>query len=184
MRRVIVSTFVTLDGVMEAPETWSFDYHDEENMKDALELLLGAEALLLGRTTYDSFAAAWPSREDPMGFANKINTMPKYVASTTSREPSWHGTEFLDGTRGDVADQVAALKQAGDGDLLMYGSATLMRHLLAAGQVDEIRLLLNPVVVGSGRKLFPDGQARTALDLVETHQYPGGMARLTLRPRS
>ena len=184
MRRVVVSTFVTLDGVMEAPETWSFDFHDEENMKDSLQLLLDAEALLLGRTTYDGFAEAWPSREDPMGFADKINKMPKYVASTTLREPTWNGTEILDGADGDVADQVAALKQAGDGDLLMYGSATLMRHLLAAGQVDEIRLLLNPVVAGSGRKLFPDGQPRTALDLVETHQYPGGMARLTLRPRA
>ncbi|GAA0228302.1 dihydrofolate reductase family protein [Cryptosporangium japonicum] len=183
MRRVIVSTFVTLDGVVEAPETWSFDFHDEQNMKDALALVLDAEALLLGRTTYESFAEAWPSRTDPMGFADKMNAMPKYVASTTLREPTWAGTEVLDGSHGDVADQVAALKADGDGDLLMYGSATLMRHLLAAGQIDEIRLLLNPVVVGSGRTLFPEGQARTTLDLVETHQYPGGMARLTLRAR-
>jgi len=184
MRRVIVSTFVTLDGVMEAPETWSFDFHDEQNMKDALQTVLGAEALLLGRTTYDGFAEAWPSRTDPMGFADKMNSMPKYVASTTLREPSWNGTQILDGAGGDIASQVAELKRGGDGDLLMYGSATLMRHLLAAGQIDELRLLLNPVIVGTGRKLFTDGQLRTTLDLVDTHQYPGGMARLTLRPRA
>lgn len=184
MRRLIVSTFITLDGVVEAPEKWSFDFHDEQNMNDALGLVLGADALLLGRRTYEGFAEAWPSRKDPMGFADKLNSMPKYVASTTLTDPTWSGTTVLDGSGGDVAGQVADLKQSGDGDLLVYGSSTLVRHLLAAGQVDEVRLLLNPVVVGEGARLFPDGAARTTLDLVDVHRYPGGMARLSLVPKA
>jgi dihydrofolate reductase len=175
--RIIVSTFVSLDGVMESPESWSLQYQDQENAQDALALLLGCEALLLGRRTYDGFAEAWPGRQDPMGFADKLNRMPKFVASTTLTEPSWANTTLL--TR-EVAGQVRELKARLSGDLLIYGSGVLTRHLMQQGLIDEYRLLLCPVVVGEGERLFQGPEQQVELMLSDVTRYPGGMARLTL----
>jgi dihydrofolate reductase len=179
MRKIVVSTFVTLDGVMEAPETWSFDFHSEDTLKSALDLLLASDALLLGRTTYEGSAAAWPGREDPMGFADKMNSMPKHVVSTTLTDPSWNGTEVISG---DVLEGVRALKQGEGGPLLMYGSATLMRGLMAHDLIDEFHFLLNPVVVGHGARLFPEGTPRKALKLAGTTPMNGGMTILRYHP--
>ena len=179
MRKIVVSTFVTLDGVMEAPETWSMDFHSEDTLKSALDLLLASDALLLGRTTYDGFAAAWPSREDPMGFADKMNSMPKHVVSTTLTDPTWSYTEVISD---DVLERVRELKRSDGGQLLMYGSATLMRSLMAHDLVDEFHFLLNPVVVGQGARLFPEGTPRTALRLAGTTPMNGGMTILRYHP--
>ena len=179
MRKIIVSTFVTLDGVMEAPETWSLDFHSDETLQDALELLLDSDALLLGRRTYEAFAGAWPSRQDPMGFADKMNGMPKHVVSTTLTDPAWNGTEVISH---DVLERVRALKQGEGGHLLMYGSATLMRSLMRHDLIDELRLLVSPIVVGHGARLFPEGTARQTLEPAGTTPLDGGMTLLRLRP--
>ncbi len=179
MRKIIVSTFVTLDGVMEAPEQWSFDFHSEDTLKSALDLLLASDALLLGRTTYEGFAAAWPTREDPMGFADKMNRMPKHVVSTTLTDPAWNGTEVISD---DVLERVRELKQGDGGHLLMYGSATLMRSLMEHDLIDEFRFLLNPVVVGHGARLFPEGTPRKALALAGVTPLDGGMTVLLFHP--
>ncbi len=179
MRKIIVSTFVTLDGVMEAPETWSFDFHSDDTLERALDLLLGSDALLLGRTTYDAFAGSWPSRKDPMGFADKMNGMPKHVVSTTLTDPTWAGTEVISD---DVLERVRELKEGDGGHLLMYGSATLMRSLMRHDLIDEFRFLLNPVVVGHGARLFPEGTARQALALAGSTPLSGGMTLLRYTP--
>ncbi len=179
MRKIIVSTFVTLDGVMEAPETWSFDFHSEDTLKSALDLLLASDALLLGRTTYEAFAGSWPGREDPMGFADKMNSMPKHVVSTTLTEPTWNGTQIISD---DVLERVRDLKQGDGGHLLMYGSATLMRSLMQHDLIDELRFLLNPVVVGHGARLFPEGTPRKALELAGATPLSGGMTILRYQP--
>lgn len=177
-RNVIVSTFLTVDGVMEAPENWTSDFHDEQNMKDALELVLEAGALLLGRRTYEIFAGSWPTRTDPMGFADKMNTIPKYVVSMTLTDPTWNETTVIDS---DVTADVAKLKKQSGGDLLIYGSGQLTRTLMEAGLIDEYRFLLCPVVAGKGAKLFDDDVTAT-LSATDAHLYPGGMTRLTFVP--
>ena len=181
MRKIVVSTFVTLDGVMEAPEKWSFDFQGEDNMQAALTLVQSSEALLLGRHTYEAFASAWPSREDPMGFSQKMNAMPKYVVSRTLTDAaaSWTPTTVI---REDVVDAVRELKAQPGGDLLMYGSATLMRSLAEHGLIDEYNLLLNPVVVGSGKLLHPAGSFPHKLTLTGTTAYRGGIVGLRYRP--
>ena len=179
MSDLTVSTFLTLDGVTEAPEKWSFNFHDEQNMNDALRLLLDSDALLLGRVTYEAFADSWPGRTDPMGFADKMNTMPKYVVSRTLTDPTWANTTVLDG---DPVDAVRQLKSDVSGHFLMYGSGTLMRSLVPSGLIDEYRFLLNPVVVGRGRRLFDDPDLRATFELATAVPYPGGMTSLRLRP--
>ena len=181
MRRIVVSTFVTLDGVMEAPEKWSFDFQGEDNMHAALNLLQSSEALLLGRVTYQAFAASWPSRHDPMGFAKKINSMPKYVVSRTLTDTaaSWNPTTVI---RQDVADRIRELKAQPGGDLLIYGSATLMRGLAEHDLIDEYNLLLNPVVVGTGQRLHPEGSFPHKLTLTDATPFRGGIVGLRYQP--
>ena len=179
MRKIVVSTFVSLDGVMEAPETWSLKFQSPDTAEAAFELVRRSEALLLGRVTYEGFAQAWPSRQDPMGFADKMNTMPKHVVSTTLRAPEWNNTHVL---AGDPADEVRALKEQAGGDLLVYGSATLTRTLLEYDLVDELLLLVSPIIVGSGRRLFPDGTNPKTLRLADATALGGGMTALTLTP--
>lgn len=179
MRRIVASTFVTLDGVMEAPESWSFDFQGEDTMHAALDLLLASEALLLGRVTYQGFAAAWPSRRDPLGFADTINRMPKYVVSQTVSDPTWDPTTVI---RDDVPAAIRELKSRPGGDILMYGSATLMRSLAEHDLVDEYNLLLSPVVVGAGKRLFPEGIARHKLRLVDVSPFRGGIVALRYQP--
>jgi len=181
MRKIVVSTFVTLDGVMEAPEKWSFDFQGEDNMHAALDLLRSSEALLLGRNTYEAFAASWPPRQDPMGFSEKINRMPKYVVSRTLTDAaaSWAPTTVV---RHDVVDTLRELKAQPGGDLLMYGSASLMRSLAEHDLIDEYNLLLNPVVVGSGKLLHPQGSFPHKLALTEATAFRGGIVGLRYEP--
>jgi dihydrofolate reductase len=176
MRRVVVSEFVTLDGVMEDPGGaegferggWAFRFdRGPEGDKFKLDEVAEAGGLLLGRRTYEGFAAAWPSRTDEVGFAEKMNTMPKYVVSSTLERADWANSTVL---RGDVADEVAQLRQGDGGYLLVNGSAQLVGALAVHGLVDEYRLMVFPVVLGAGKRLFGDLVQPSSLRLVDTRK--------------
>lgn len=173
MRKVVVSEFVTLDGVMEAPGGgeafrrggWAFEF-DRGAEGDAFKLdeLQKADALLLGRVTYEGFAAAWPSRTDDVGFADKMNGMPKFVVSTTLESPEWNNSTVIGG---DVSEEVSKLKQEPGGEILVYGSARLVQTLIEHDLVDELRFMVFPVVLGSGKRLFADAPATMPFRLVD-----------------
>src|SRR5205809_7245897 len=171
MGRVVVTEFVSLDGVMEDPGGaedfehggWTFEFENAGGMQFKLDEALATEALLLGRVTYEGFAAAWPSRDGD--FADKFNTMPKYVVSSTLSDPEWANSTVI-----GVAD-VAALKDQ-HGTILVNGSRRLVDALTDEGLVDEYRLMVFPVVLGSGKRLFGDTSATKPLELAESK--PGG----------
>lgn len=173
MSKLVVSQFVTLDGVMEDPGGsegserggWAFQFErGPEGDKFKLDEVLAADSLLLGRKTYEGFAEAWPSRTDEVGFADKMNSMPKYVVSTTLENPEWNNSTVIK----DVVDEVSKLKQRDGGDILVYGSAQLMDTLMEHDLIDEYILMVFPVVLGKGKRLFKDGADMTAFKVVET----------------
>ena len=172
MGTIVVTEFVSLDGVFEDPGGsenyeyggWTFEYdRGDEGNKFKLDELMDAKVQLLGRVTYEGFAAAWPSRDGP--FAEKLNSDPKYVVSTTLTDPQWQNTTVIDG---DVAERVAKLRDETDGSILVSGSGTLVATLLAADLVDELRLMVFPTLLGRGRRVFPDGIDRRKLKLTES----------------
>jgi dihydrofolate reductase len=177
-RRVVVSEFLSLDGVMEDP-AWTFPYWSEEISAFKGEEDSTAESLLLGRVTYEAFAAAWPTSADPG--APHINALHKYVASTTLDQSDldrigWNASLL----EGDVLEAVRALKREPGGDLLVWGSAELARTLLAHGLVDEVRLIVYPLVLGRGKRLF--GADEFKLELVEARPFRSGATALVYRP--
>jgi len=179
MGRVIVTEFVSMDGVMEAPggepgyahSGWTTAFPDSGQYDYKLEEVLAVEAHLLGRVTYEGFAAAWPGRTDEAGFADRVNSMPKYVVSTTLEEAAWENSTVLR----DLA-AVRRLKSELDGDLLVAGSRTLVHGLLAEGLVDELRLMVFPVVLGSGRRVFPETPDTMTFELAGTRSWDSGVA--------
>jgi dihydrofolate reductase len=182
MGRIVVTEFVSLDGVMEDPGGsedfkyggWSFEFdRGEDGDKFKLDETLEAEALLLGRATYEGFAAAWPSREGE--FADKFNSMPKYVVSSTLENPDWSNTTVL---KGDVAQEVSGLRERIDGPIVVHGSAQLVQTLLDDGLVDELRLMVFPVVLGAGKRLFGDTSDKTRLRLTDSKMVGDGVAIL------
>ena len=186
MGRIVVTEFVSLDGVMEDPGGaedfehggWSFEIsRGDEGDKFKLDETFASEALLLGRVTYEGFAEAWPSREGE--FADKFNSMPKYVVSSTLEEPEWNNSTVL---RGDLAEEVAKLKHEHDGDVVVHGSARLAQGLLERDLVDELRLMVYPVVLGSGKRLFGETSDKKTLRLVESKVVGDGVAILVYRP--
>jgi dihydrofolate reductase len=185
MRKLIVTAFITLDGVIEAPggepthphTGWAGDFFGPEQMQYKLDEVLEAEALLLGRVTYEGFSEAWPPREGP--FADKMNAMPKHVASTTLTELGWSNSTLLEG---DVPAAVAKLKEGDGGPILVAGSGTLGRTLIEHDLVDEYRLMVFPVILGSGKRLFPDSPDKRTLQLVDTKQFPSGVVVHHYRP--
>ena len=187
MGKVVVTQFVTVDGVIEDPGGsearpfggWAFRFErGEEGDRFKLDEVLAADALLLGRVTYEGFAAAWPSRVGD--FADKFNGMAKYVASTTLRDPAWNNTTVL---ADDVPGQVARLRAAPGGDVLVNGSATLLRTLVEHDLVDEYRLMVFPTVLGAGKRLFADGSRVPALELVVSRPVGSqGVLILLYRP--
>jgi len=186
MGRIVVTEFVSLDGVMEDPGGaedfqhggWSFEFsRGEEGDKFKLDEAFESDALLLGRVTYEGFAAAWPSRQGE--FADKFNTMPKYVVSSTLEEPGWNNTTVL---QGDVVEEVSKLKQAVDGDIVVHGSARLVQTLVEHDLVDELRLMVFPVVLGSGKHLFGDTSDKKPLGLADSKMVGDGVAILTYQP--
>ena len=186
MGRIVVTEFVSLDGVMEAPGGgesfrhggWTFEIErGDEGNKFKLDETMSSAALLLGRRTYQGFAEAWPSREGE--FADKFNTMPKYVVSSTLDEPAWNNSTVL---RGDIAEEVTKLRRQQEGDIVVHGSARLVQTLLEHDLVDELRLMVFPVVLGDGKRLFGDTSDKKRLRLVDSKVVGDGVAILVYEP--
>lgn len=159
MRKIVAGLYITLDGVVESPEKWHFPYYDAD-MARSVETLMGrCDAMLLGRRTYEEFAAHWPHQDPADPLAALMNERTKYVVSATLTEPAWSGTTVI---AGDLAKEVTALKERTEGELQVHGSGALAQSLFAAGLVDTLHLLTFPVVLGAGRRLFPEGSLPTA----------------------
>ena len=186
MSRLIVTEFMTLDGVVEAPggepthphAGWVIDLSGPEQMEYKLAEVLDAESLLIGRVTYEGFSAAWPERDGE--FADKMNGMPKYVVSSTLTEPlAWNNSTVI---TGDVAAEVSRLKHQRDGSILVAGSATLVRFLLEQDLVDELRLMVFPVLVGGGQRCFPESRLKKPFRLGASTTFPSGVAVHSYHP--
>jgi dihydrofolate reductase len=180
MGRIVVTEFVSVDGVMEDPGGsesfkhggWSFEYsRGEEGDQFKLDETMQSAAMLLGRTTYEGFADSWPEREGE--FADKFNGMPKYVVSSTLRDPSWGNTTVLDG---DLTSAVAKVRDETDGDVVVHGSAQLVQGLIANDLVDELRLMVFPVVLGDGKRLWGETDDKKPLRLTDSKVVGDGVA--------
>lgn len=174
MRKLVESTFMTLDGVISDPHVWGPPYWDDEHNAYAEKLIEPTDSLLLGRETYEAFAEAWPPRGDDL----KINTMPKHVASRTLTEATWNA-EIIEG---DVAEAVATLKDGDGGDILKYGTGELDRTLIGNGLVDEFHFWVFPVIAGSGQRLL-DGFDKLDLKLLDIDRFESGIAVHVLGPK-
>jgi dihydrofolate reductase len=187
MRRIVVSEFLSLDGVMEDPGGaegfvhggWTFKFPDPEGMRFKLDETLSHDALLLGRVTYEGFAAAWPSMTDEVGFAEKMNAMPKFVVSTTLNDLAWNNSTLISG---HVVEEIAKLKEHDGGDILVAGSASLVATLMANDLVDEYRLMVFPIVLGAGKRLFAASAEATTLRLANSRALDSGTLILTYHP--
>lgn len=188
MRKIVVTEFMSLDGVFQAPgpdgsgykyEGWTFPFNSEEFGKFKFEELQKTDMLLLGRVTYEGFAKAWPSQKDPAGFADKFNSMPKYVVSKTLKNADWNNSHII----GDnVVSEIKKLKEGSGGDIAVHGSGTLARFLIENALVDEITILLYPIVLGTGKQLFADIQ-KTALTLIASKTLSNGLVALHYTPQ-
>ena len=184
MAKLISTLFISADGIAEIDPEWHFPYFDENMGRAVGEDYDTSDVLLIGRETYDSFAGAWPDREaaggDDAGFAKQLGDMRKVVASRTSPEFTWRNSELVDG---DLVEAVAALKaDPAIKGILIPGSISVVQQLLAAGLVDELRLLVHPVAARKGRKLFDDGEAPYHLRVTATEVYPTGVIRVIYAP--
>ena len=186
MRKIIVTEFITLDGVIEAPggnETphphggWTNSYNSPETGKYKMDELASVDALLLGKNTYETFAAYWPGQTGE-GFADPINRMPKYVVSRSLQKVDWNNSHILR----DVAKDVAALKNSNGGDILVYGSATLVKSLLHHDLIDELRLMVFPLSIGGGLKIFDDNRELKKFALKHSRATDNGVLLLEFRP--
>ena len=181
MRRLVAWELLSLDGVMETPEEWAFSYADDEMADANAAGMTASGALLMGRVTYEGMAAYWPNQpgDDPM--VDYLNSVPKLVVSTTLREPlGWNNSALIGG---DVAREIADLKQAPGNDITILGSGALVRYLLRRGLLDELRILVHPLVLGGGKRLFEDGDDRKALELVDSTTFATGVVSLVYRPK-
>jgi dihydrofolate reductase len=181
MAKLIAQTFLTIDGVMEAPDKWQLQNNlfDEKMGEPIGGAFQSAGALLLGRVTYQEFAAHWPNQKDDP-FADLLNNMPKYVVSNTLTSADWKNTKII---RGDAVAEVNKLKRELGKDVLIVGSATLVSGLTDAGVIDEYQLFIHPVVVAKGKRLFKDGIDPTLLTLVSSQAFGTGVVELRLRYR-
>ncbi len=188
MRRLVAAEYVTIDGVMQDPGGvgeierggWSSPYWNDELANYQSDQLFASDALLLGRKTFAGFAAAWPGREETEGeFAVRMNSLQKFVVSRSLKEPlEWNGTLL----RGDVAEEVGRLKQEPGQDILIYGSGKLVNSLMAHNLIDVYRLMVHPIVLGTGNPLFEDGTAMTSLKLTDSKTTNTGVVMLTYEP--
>lgn len=185
MKKIVVSEFVSLDGVMEDPGGasdfefggWTAPYWNEDVAKFKFDELFACDALLLGRVTYEGFAAAWPSMKDEGGFADRMNSIPKYVVSSRLKSAEWNNSKVI---KDNFVEELARLKQEPGGDILVAGSASLSKALLHHNLVDEIRLAVYPVVLGAGIRLFGEGD-HTSLELMDQKPTSSGVVLLTYR---
>jgi dihydrofolate reductase len=182
MRKVIASEIVSLDGVVESPDKWHFPYFNDQMGKAIRVAMATADAMLLGRVTYEEFAAFWPSQggDDDQEFTDYMNNTPKFVVSKTLEEPlEWNNSTLI---KGNVAEEITELKQQPGKDITITGSPTLVRSLLQDDLIDELRLMIHPIVVGSGKRLFEDGSDQKALELVDSKTFGTGVVYLTYQP--
>ena len=187
MRKIIVSEYITLDGVIQDPGGaegfthggWTFQFGGQDQQQYKFDELFAGDALLLGRRTYEGFAAAWPNMAAQTGaFGERMNSLPKYVVSTTLTETAWNATLL----KGDLAGALSSVKQADGQDILVFGSGQLVGTLHERGLVDEYRLMVFPVVLGSGQRLFAEGAEKRALQLIGTRTFTSGVVVLSYRP--
>ncbi|MFE5120642.1 dihydrofolate reductase family protein [Streptomyces sp. NPDC056669] len=179
MRKTAASLFISLDGVVEAPDQWHFPYFNDEMGAAVDASFATADTLLLGRKTYDSFAGAWPGREaaggEDAGFAKKLGDARKIVASRQNLTFTWRNSELL---QGDLADAVTALKREPGGDIALSGSVSVVRQLLAHGLLDELHLLVHPIAVRKGMRLFDEGDTTIPLKLLSSETFSTGVLHL------
>jgi dihydrofolate reductase len=179
MRKIVATEYVTLDGVMHEPGEWSGPFFNDEAVKFKHDELFASDALLLGRVTYEGFAKAWPTMTGTGDFGERMNGMPKYVVSTTLTNPEWNNSHVI---RANVVEEISKLKQEPGQDILLAGSGVLLHTLMENDLVDEYRLMLHPIVLGSGKRLFQDENQTKTLKLVETKPFASGIVVLTYRP--
>jgi dihydrofolate reductase len=178
MRKVTSGLFISLDGVTESPERWQFDHFDEDMAAGMASQLASVDAVLLGRVTYEEWAGYWPTSNDEP-FASFINQTPKYVVSTTLKKVDWKNSTLL---KGNLAEELSRLKQRPGKDILVAGSPTLVRSLLQSNLLDELMLMVHPVIVGSGKRLFSDGGVVKRLRLVDSKRTRTGVLIGTYHP--
>jgi dihydrofolate reductase len=175
MRKLILSEFLSLDGVMEAPEKWQFPYQSPDAAEETKQQILASDVLLLGRVTYETFASFWPTQiKNEFGIADKLNNQPKFVVSSTLKKAEWNNSTII---KGNVIEEIAKLKQQPGGDIALTGSAALAQSLMRAGLIDEFQFQVYPLILGSGKRLF-DGIDTTTLKLVDTKTFSLGAVQL------
>jgi dihydrofolate reductase len=180
MRKVVAVELVSLDGVIESPEGWAFSYSNVEMEEVNASGMAASDALLLGRVTYEGLAAFWPNQPGGTPMVDYINSVPKFVVSGTLAGPlEWNNSTLI---KGDVAEDITGLQRQPGKNITIIGSPTLVRSLLAKELLDELRLMVHPVVVGGGKRLFEDGGEQKALDLVDSKTFGTGVVYLTYRP--
>lgn len=179
VRKIVVSELMTIDGVIQDPQLWMFDYSTERSQQYKLDELKAADSLLLGRVTYDGFASAWPTMADEAGFADRMNGYPKYVVSNTLTDASWSNSTVISH---DVVKSIAGLKEQSGRDILVYGSGDLIQTLTQHDLIDEYRLMIFPLVLGEGQRLFGDAIDVKKLQLIGTETFDKGVILLTYAP--
>ncbi len=181
MRKVVAVELVSVDGVMEAPEKWAFSYSNEETEEANAAGMVESDAMLLGRVTYEALAAFWPNQPGGTPMVDYINSVPKYVISTTLEEPlAWNNSTLIQGN--EFAEEITELKRRPGKDITILGSGALVRSLLRDGLLDELRLMVHPIVLGSGKRLFEEGGDQKALELVDSKTFSTGVLYLTYQP--
>ncbi len=179
MRKIVASMLMTMDGVVENPQRWLFQFRSEESQKYKFDELFASDALLLGRITYQELAAAWPKMTDTTGaYGERMNSMPKYVPTTTLQEAEWNATLIKD----NVGEEVTRLKQESGQDILIFGSVELIHSLMQEDLIDEYRLMVFPIVVGNGKRLFHGESQQKEFKLVQTQAFSSGVVVLTYEP--
>jgi dihydrofolate reductase len=179
MRKIIAGLFISLDGVVEAPETWHFPYFNDEMGEAVAAQAAASDTMLLGRKTYEEFAAYWPNQSSEEPFADVMNSTPKLVASTTLKEVAWQNSTLIEG---DVIEALERIKKQPGKAISITGSPTLVRSLLRAGVLDELRLLVHPIAVGHGKRLFEAEEQPIPLRLIEAKTFTTGVQAMTYAP--
>ena len=179
MRKLVVTEYLTLDGVFEEPGNWSFEYFNEEAMQYKRDELFSSDAQLLGRVTYEGFAKAWPTMTGTGDFGERMNSMPKYVVSTTLTHAEWQNSTIINK---NVVEEIQQLKEQPGQNILVAGSGKLVHTLMQHQLVDEFRCMVHPVILGSGKRLFPEGSEQYKLTLLETKAFKTGIVILHYQP--
>ena len=184
VRNLVAVELVSLDGVMETPEEWATPYSDDEMNEANAAGMAASDALLLGRLTYEALAAFWPNQPGGTPMVDYINSVRKYVVSTTLEDnPEWNNSALIGGSEANVVEEIAELKRQSGKEITILGSGVLVLSLLREGLLDELRLMVHPVVLGRGKRLFDDGE-RTSLELVDATAFGSGVVSLVYRPAS